>query len=144
MQKLYRRSKGERESAAIWSGRISGEFLETVRIDFHHEICDDHATALSLELSEAAKFNLYQNLARKGLKLLAMIHTHPDDWVDLSLIDRRNQLCSRIGFWSIVVPNYARPPWNIHEMGFHLRTEYGWYQLTPDETDRMILFKESI
>src|SRR2546422_8448594 len=60
----------------------------------------------------------------------------PQDWVDLSQIDRENQMCSRVGFWSLVIPNYGRPPWLLTEMGIHTRTEKGWYRLTKAETQR--------
>ena len=103
------------------------------RVDFHHELCDDKATALSMELSEEAKFRLYGDLRKKGLKLAALVHTHPSDWVGLSEVDRENQLCSRMGFWSLVVPRYAREPWVLEELGIHIQTEAGWYQLRSEE-----------
>jgi proteasome lid subunit RPN8/RPN11 len=142
LRKLQERSGGKRESAAIWSGRRQADTWETDRADFHHELCDDRATALSLELSEAAKFRLYEALARLRLQLVALIHTHPAEWVDLSEVDRENQVCSRIGFWSFVVPNYGNPPWRLSKMGIHIRTEEGWYRLNKTETDQMVRIQD--
>jgi proteasome lid subunit RPN8/RPN11 len=135
---LQRRSEGWRESAAIWSGHVSGDKWNAMRADFHHKLCDDRANELFLELSEAAKFQLYQALAASQLRLVALVHTHPEDWVDLSSIDRENQLCSRLGFWSLVVPNYGRPPWSLSTIGVHVRVENGWHRLTPGEIKRMV------
>jgi len=108
------------------------------RVDFHHELCDDKATALSIELSEEAKFRLYGDLRKEGLKLAALVHTHPSDWVGLSEVDRENQLCSRLGFWSLVVPRYAREPRVFEELGIHVQTEGGWYQLRSEEATLMV------
>jgi proteasome lid subunit RPN8/RPN11 len=141
MKRLEERSEGRRESAAIWSGRVSGDLAEATRVDFHHELCDDRATALSLELSEAAKFRLYQTLAELRLQMVALVHTHPSDWVDLSPIDRENQVCSRVGFWSLVVPHYGRPPWRLVDMGVHRRTECGWSRMSRTQARRMIFFE---
>jgi len=75
--------------------------------------------------------------------MVAAIHTHPEDWVDLSWIDERNQLCSRLGFWSMVVPWYGHEPWRLHEMGIHIRTTQGWARLTPEQTTKNVLISEA-
>jgi proteasome lid subunit RPN8/RPN11 len=100
---------------------------------FHHEIADDRATALSLELPEKAKFALYQHLTLTKESILALLHTHPFDWVDLSPIDQANQISSRVGFWSIVLPHYARTPWSTRTAGFHILDHNGWVRLTEAE-----------
>lgn len=127
-----------RESGAIWSGGVDGPLATVERVDFHHELCDDRATALSMELSEEAKFRLYGDLRKERLKLTALVHTHPSDWVGLSEVDRENQLCSRLGFWSLVVPRYGREPWVLEELGIHIQTEGGWYQLGSEEVTSMV------
>ena len=95
---------------------------------FHHELCDDRAGPLFLELTERAKFDLYRNLGASGRKLVGMIHTHPEEWVELSPTDQKNQICSRVGFWSLVAPWYGRPRCELGTMGVHVRTDSGWYQ----------------
>jgi len=137
---LRERSAGRRESGAIWVGDLDGSHAVARRVLFFHELCDDRGEALSLELSEEAKFNLYSDLATRGLKLVGMVHSHPEDWVDLSYIDRKNQLCSRIGFWSIVLPWYAAQTWNLAQTGVHIRTNEGWFQFSPEEAgDRIAI-----
>jgi proteasome lid subunit RPN8/RPN11 len=109
-------------------------------VHFHHELCDDRGSELSLELTEEAKFRLYETLHGSGLKLVALIHTHPESWVGLSHIDQRNQVCSRIGFWSLVVPNYGRRPWDLFALGVHIRADNGWYQVPKAKiADRIII-----
>jgi hypothetical protein len=138
---LAQRSAGWRESAAIWVGSISEGEWHAERVYFHHELCDDHGGPLFLELAEGAKFRLYQQLAIEKLRVVALIHTHPEDWVGLSPIDQSNQLSSRIGFWSIVVPNYAQSPHILVDMGVHLRANNGWYQLDPQEIVTRVVVK---
>jgi proteasome lid subunit RPN8/RPN11 len=138
LAELQERSSGARESAAVWSGEVTENRTMVQRVDFHHGLGDDRATALSLELSEAAKFRLYRTLGGLQLKLAALIHTHPEDWVDLSEVDRTNQISSCVGFWSLVVPNYGRPPWETEKMGIHLQTEKGWYRLDRQEVHSMV------
>ncbi len=138
LAELRDRSAGTRESAAIWSGGVGGNRTVVTRVDFHHGLCDDRATSASLELSEDAKLDLYQKLAGLRLRLAALVHTHPQDWVGLSPVDRSNQVCSRVGFWSLVIPNYGREPWRIEEIGIHIQTEKGWHQLSSEDACEMI------
>ena len=135
---LRARSDGWRESACVWSGTRNADqgISRVTRVTFHHDIADDRATALSLELPEAAKFRLYETLASEKETLLAMLHTHPEDWVDLSEVDARNQLCSRVGFWSIVLPWYGRLKWDALQIGFHERCMRGWRRLAVAEVQR--------
>jgi proteasome lid subunit RPN8/RPN11 len=121
---------------------LDGDDAVASDVFFHHELCDDQAGPLFLELTEQAKFDLYRSLAASGKKLAGMIHTHPEDWVELSEVDKRNQLCSRIGFWSLVVPWYGKPPWDIGSMGIHARADSGWYQhLGAEVSAHVILIK---
>lgn len=130
---LRERSAGFRESACVWIGTRGECEARVTEVLFHHELADDRATALSLELPEHAKFELYQRLAAQGLTVLALLHTHPAEWVGLSPVDQTNQISSRIGFWSIVLPYYGQRPWSHHELGFHVRCAKGWRQLSLQE-----------
>jgi proteasome lid subunit RPN8/RPN11 len=130
MSGLRNRSDGWRESGAIWAGNVTeNNIWEAEEVHFHHDLCDDRGAPLSMELSADAKFRLYEDLARRNRRLVALVHTHPERWVGLSPTDESNQICSRIGFWSIVVPNYARRPWNPTAFGVHIRTDVGWTQV---------------
>jgi proteasome lid subunit RPN8/RPN11 len=137
---LRARSAGWRESACVWAGTRDGGVKQVI---FHHHIGDDHAGPLSLELPESAKLDLYARLASGKQFVLALLHTHPEDWVGLSLIDRQNQISSRVGFWSIVLPHYARNEWDAAEIGFHVRADRGWVTLTVDEATQALTVMET-
>jgi len=68
--------------------------------------------------------------------VLALLHTHPQSWVGLSEIDQQNQLSSRVGFWSIVLPYYGHCAWNARDIGYHVRAERGWIRLHPDDVEQ--------
>jgi hypothetical protein len=138
---LQERSAGWRESAAIWAGHVDASTWKAEEVQFHHDLCDDLAGPLSLQLSEKAKYDLYIQLGKKGFRLVGLVHTHPHKWVDLSEVDKENQVCSRLGFWSLVIPQYASPPWIIAQFGVHVRVEDGWYRLNEFESSRQLIIK---
>ena len=139
---LAARSADWRESAAVWAGTMTGVDSFVTSVSFHHELCDDRGGPLSLELTEDAKFALYQTLRDQNLKLISLIHTHPEDWVGLSLVDQNNQLCSRIGFWSLVVPRYGRYPWDLSAFGVHVKGNEGWVQLSAADAKERVQVRE--
>lgn len=133
------RSNNQRESAAIWAGRIiEDRYWHAEELYLHHELCEDRSGPLSVQLTELAKFKLYETLARKRRCLIALIHTHPRANVALSEVDQVNQLSSRVGFWSIVIPWYSRPPWHLNDMGFHIRASEGWVFLKRNEIKQRV------
>jgi hypothetical protein len=138
---LCKRGGGWRESGAIWIGDLDDSTSTVRNAVFFHDLCDDKARSLSLELSEEAKFALYKELANRGQKLVGMIHTHPENWVDLSGIDKANQLCSRIGFWSLVLPYYGDRRWAIQTTGVHIRVDCGWHWFSKKESLKRIIVK---
>jgi proteasome lid subunit RPN8/RPN11 len=142
LAELEIRSAEWRESAAIFCGRVVGSQWVADVVKFHHHLCDDRGRSRSTHLTEAAKFRLYEELSHRHLRLVAGIHTHPEDWVDLSWIDQRNQLCSRKGFWSIVVPWYSKEPWLVENMGVHIRTSDGWGRLTSEQVRMYVRIRE--
>jgi len=142
LTELRERSASWRESAAIFCGRVIGIEWVVKEVRFHHYLCEDRGRPRSIRLTEAAKYQLYEELCRLGLRLIAGIHTHPEDWVDLSWIDQQNQLCSRRGFWSIVVPWYGERTWKIDQMGIHIRMSEGWGRLTTEQVHRHVRIAE--
>src|SRR5947209_2664821 len=63
---LQKRSDGWRESAGVLVGKSFPDGLrKALDVVFHHDIADDRATALSLELPEAAKFKMYEELSKR-------------------------------------------------------------------------------
>jgi len=124
-------------------GRVTGTVWSAVDVRSHRELDGQHGAALSVALSEVGKIRLYEELARTGLRVVALLHTHPDGWVDLSWIDQANQISSRIGVWSLVVPYYGHPRgWSLDSIGVHVREEHGWSRLSAEEAHARIVVEE--
>jgi hypothetical protein len=51
---------------------------------------------------------LIDALAQFELTLVAQVHSHPGNWVDHSDGDDAGAIVRFDGFWSLVVPNFAR------------------------------------
>lgn len=134
-------SAGWRESGALWIGSLDGECAHVADVLFYHDLGEDNGRPFSLEISEDTKLSLYGVLAQRRLKLLAMLHTHPAGWVGLSSIDEANQLCSRIGFWSLVLPWYGSRSWSLKRTGVHIRTNNGWHQFSFEQAKDRILIR---
>lgn len=142
MRELRARSAGWRESAAIWSGSIENDKWTASTLHLHHQMGSPDSGPLFLELTQVSKFQLYQRLQPRGEQLIALIHTHPAGWVELSKIDQANQLSSRVGFWSLVVPHYGNEPWEIETIGIHERCPIGWRQLPVNEIESRVKITE--
>src|ERR1700690_1422905 len=84
LKELQGRSDGWRESAALLCGRVVGSQWIAETVKFNHQVFHDRGRPRSIHLTEAAKFQLYEELNSLHLRLIAGIHTHPEDWVDLS------------------------------------------------------------
>lgn len=68
-----------------------------------------------------ANADLVMTLCRHELSLVAQVHSHPGDWVDHSDGDDIGALVRFQGFWSFVVPRFARAGMQpLHKVGIHL------------------------
>jgi len=82
----------------------------------------------SFRTEAEANADLVVSLAQLKLALVAQVHSHPGDWVDHSDGDDVGALVRFLGFWSLVVPNFARAGMQpLHRVGVH-RFEDGVFQ----------------
>lgn len=80
-----------------------------------------HTTWGSFQTGADANAELVSVLARFGQSLVAQVHSHPEDWVDHSDGDDAGALVRFVGFWSLVVPRFARRGMRpLHRCGVHL------------------------
>jgi len=70
-------------------------------------------------------------LATQHLSLVAQVHSHPGEWVDHSDGDDEGALVKFDGFWSIVVPTFARKGMTpIESCGVHVYRRRAFRRLT--------------
>ena len=69
-------------------------------------------------------------LATQGLILIGQVHSHPGDWVDHSDGDDEGALVRFQGYWSLVVPAFARRGLLLTRCGIHLYDRGRFARLT--------------
>lgn len=75
----------------------------------------------SFQTEASANADVVLTLARHELSLVAQVHSHPGDWVGHSDGDDAGALVRFQGFWSLVVPQYARAGMlPLQSVGIHL------------------------
>jgi hypothetical protein len=70
-------------------------------------------------------------LTARQLSLVGQVHSHPGDWVDHSDGDDEGALVKFEGYWSIVVPTFARKGMTpIESCGVHVYRRHAFRRLT--------------
>lgn len=138
---LRRRSRGRRESAAIWAGRRTAgvEHVEAVYFldDYRGGVQQRGYHRVSVEALD----QFFKVLQRDHRVIVADLHTHPGLWVGLSALDEENPIEFRVGFPAIVVPSFARPAPSLSLAGVHLYEGKGkWMALTDQEKEELFVF----
>ena len=76
--------------------------------------------------------------------MLAQVHTHPGDFGH-SPGDERNAVCFKIGFISIVVPNFAAPDTDFDDFYVYSYCEHWkWHLFSSAEVKKQFIVADSI
>ena len=79
----------------------------------------------------AANAAVVSTLAARGLTLVGQVHSHPGNWVDHSDGDDAGALVRFEGYWSLVVPAFARQGLlPLSRCGVHLYDQRRFARLT--------------
>ena len=122
----------EHEGVAYWAGkRLGADCLVTT--------CVAPAAATthgSFHTTSEANARVIMYLAKVGLELVAQVHSHPGSFVDHSPGDDERALMPYVGYFSIVVPNYAENGMcPLTRCGVHIFDRNGFRRLTPFEVE---------
>lgn len=100
------------EGMALWVGLQEGPAFRIMDaiIPEQSGIRSAHGLLVSVGEAELRRINLH--LYRSGLRLLAQIHSHPTDAYH-SEVDDEYAIATALGSFSIVVPNFARAPFDL-------------------------------
>lgn len=78
-----------------------------------------------------ANADVVNALSELGLVLVGQVHSHPGDWVDHSDGDDDGALVRFEGYWSLVVPSFAREGMRpLSKCGIHLFTNRAFRRLS--------------
>jgi hypothetical protein len=116
---LRNRSKTGIESTCVWAGERAQSECTVTKVYFLDDLLGVKRGARSYRVPRCVIVNLFEALHANKLKIIADLHTHPEDWVGLSMPDKEHPIEFRSGFISIVFPNYGRPCISLTEIGFH-------------------------
>ncbi|PDS54524.1 hypothetical protein CO663_34650 [Rhizobium anhuiense] len=123
---LERRGAGRHEAGAFLLGTISGEKRNIVSVVYYDDldraaydsgVCILHGDAFS---------RLWAICRRRGFTVVADVHTHPGD-AGQSWSDKTNPMVARAGHIAFIIPNFARSPVNMADIGiYQYRGDHEW------------------
>ena len=116
---LRERGQSERETACVWLGKREGSIERAHVAVFLDDLPGTVGRRLQHRTSRTAVDMLLMRSRELGMVIVADIHTHPADWVDLSDIDRLHPIEYRIGLLALILPDFAASRPNLQRVGVH-------------------------
>ena len=139
---LHRRTEDRRESGAFLLGHPGEEGRWVADAVFYDDL-DPNAYRTGIVVMHASSFGaLWDRCRSRGLSVVADIHVHPRAAFQ-SRADRRNPMIATGGHLALIVPNFARPPVVLEELGFYeYRGSHRWRSLGGSKISRSLRIRE--
>ncbi|PZV34876.1 hypothetical protein B5V02_30105 [Mesorhizobium kowhaii] len=135
---LRRVGREGNEGMALWVGVQQDRHFavtETV-IPAQHHIRTSDGVCVIVPAEELHRLNVW--LYKRGLKLLAQIHSHPGRAYH-STTDDAYAVATTVGCLSLVVPNFAREPFDLARVAaYRLDAKANWNEVPSAALTRMI------
>lgn len=140
---LAEHSQGLRESGCIWAGKRN-ELTWTVKeVLFLDDLPGVRRQHLYHRTPRIAINKLFELLREKDLQIIADLHTHPTDWVELSDTDKLHPIEYRIGLIAVIFPYFAQMKHKFNDLGVHEYLGNGeWQRLPLSEVNKRIIIEE--
>ncbi|MCA0049445.1 Mov34/MPN/PAD-1 family protein [Mesorhizobium sp. B283B1A] len=134
------RSVGQQghEGMALWVGVQQEQHFAVTEavIPAQRHIRTSDGVCVMVPAEELHRLNVW--LYRRGLTLLAQIHSHPGRAYH-STTDDAYAIATTVGCLSLVVPNFARDPFDLARVAaYRLDAEANWNEVAPAALMRMI------
>lgn len=126
------------EGLGLWVGTISDETatVETAVVPEQRLIRSASGVGVYVDGAELHRINVW--LFEKGLRILAQLHSHPTDAYH-SDTDDANALATTVGSLSLVVPNFARAPFDLSQVAaYRLDGRGNWMAVPPRAVSGLI------
>ncbi len=131
---LRARGDGQREAACVWAGESSDREERVSEVIFLDDLPGVESFALQHRTTRTATAVLFEQLREKRLSIVADLHTHPEEWVDLSWVDKAHPIEYRPGLTALVLPGYATGAPSLDETGVHIYLGDGqWRRLRESQ-----------
>lgn len=119
LAELRRRGEGRRESGAFLLGHIARSRRRAIRFIYYDDI-EPRCLDRGYVVFDGTGYGALWSLCRAtGLRVVADIHTHPLG-AHQSASDRDHPMIAIQDHIAIIVPNYARPPVRLTELGIYV------------------------
>lgn len=137
---LHARTEGVHESGAFLLGQVAADGRHVEQVVYYDQL-DPRAYASGVCILHAASFGpLWDLCARTGRQVVADIHVHEfEAWQ--SRADRDNPMIASRGHLALIVPNFARPPVRLQDLGvFEYQGAHRWRALGgPRVADHLLI-----
>ena len=114
LRRLRKIGYGYNEGIAYWVGILDKDVATITRAIFADNYTDFQNWTYHAFVPLSVAFKIEEEIRSKNEILFAQIHTHPRDAFH-SFVDDMHPISHRIGFVSIVVPNFARNVTSLSE-----------------------------
>lgn len=139
----FLRSRGEDacEGVVLWVGHLGHaeyHLLHAV-VPKQTPIITNDGVGYFVDGTELHRLNLW--LRENGLTLLAQVHSHPGEAYH-SDTDDRWAVVTKLGGLSLVVPDFAREPFDLERLAAYRLTRAGWQAIPPAQLTTLISLEE--
>jgi hypothetical protein len=126
LSELERRTEKRHESGVFLLGILNGRRRE-VRDVVYYDDLDPAAYASGVCVLHGDAFAKLWTLCRsRNLTVVADAHTHPEEAFQSSS-DRTNPMVAREGHIAIIIPNFAKPPVRLQDLGiYEYKGQHQW------------------
>jgi proteasome lid subunit RPN8/RPN11 len=122
---LRNRGGGQRESGGFLLGRREGDTRIIDGFIAYDEI-DPNALRGHIEFDGSRMDVVWSECRRRGLQVVADVHTHPGG-AGQSSVDQANPMIPERGHLALIIPNFARKLYLPGEVGiYEFRGREGW------------------
>jgi hypothetical protein len=136
----FRWPKAQLERVAYLDG------IRTTELSIVTTLALPHADLLPLRyyVTPEAMSQAGAHFRKHGLRRLAQVHTHPEDWTGHSPWDDELAYSQETGAVSIVLPYHAQTRPALGDAGVHVRTDTGWQELRSTQVQNYIRLVPSL
>jgi hypothetical protein len=124
------------EGLVLWLGQVEPGRARVIRalVPEQHSVSDEEG--IGYFVGGETLFKLNQVLSETGLRLIAQVHSHPNEAYH-SATDDRYAIVTADGGFSLVVPNFGKAPADPAHWAVYRLTRGEWLELTIQQVQNL-------
>lgn len=108
---LRRRGQGRNESGAFLLAPQDSDVNRVTSFVCYDDLDPDAYEGGAIAFHAVGHAALWELCGKRGLRVLADVHTHPGSYIRQSPIDQRNPMIPLLGHIALILPNFSNTPW---------------------------------